>query len=172
MEDILYFLMLVGWLAFSFYQQNEKKKRRLAKAEAERVQAERMREMTQTQQVELPENFEQEKDFKKILEEILKDEHEEPLETVTPKEITRNYDEEAIEERNVYQKYLESSLLKERSSLETIFSYENTIDDKIESLQNEILTSEEEPELADNPVVSHFNLRSAIIYSEIMKRKF
>ena len=174
MEDILYFLMLAGWLAFSFYQQNEKKKRKLvAKAEAERVQAERMREMTQTQQVDLPENFEPEKDFKKMLEEILKEEHEEPLETVTAQEVTRNYDEEAVEDRNVYQKYLESSLLQERKSLETQYGYDSMLDDKINLLQKEMqLKEEEELKLAKKPALSHFNLRSAVIYSEILNRKY
>jgi len=172
MEDILYFLMLVGWLAFSFYQQNEKKKRKLAKAQAERAEAEKMQEMTRSPQPPPVAEREPDNDFKRIFEEILMEEHHEPLETVPADEVKRNYDDEAIQERNVYQKYLESNLVKERSSLETMFSYENTIADRIKSLQNEMQMKEEELELADTPVISRFDLRSAVIYSEIIKRKY
>lgn len=166
MEDYIYYLLLAGWLAFSFYQQSQKKKRRAAEIEAARARQEQQGNIEQEKQPD--------SGFKKILEELLQVEQvEEEIQSYEqrPVEVAANFDDEAIAEKNKFQKYLESKLYREADSLETNSLEIGRQGNPIFESEKDIFGMEEEMEVFENQKENVFNLRSAVIYSEILKRR-
>lgn len=103
MEDLFYFLLLVAWLVFSFYQQNQKKRRKeAAKAAAERAKVDEMRKITQEVQQEKAEEESPGKVIETIFKTLLDDDTETSLEEETIVEPVVNYDEDIIEEKNIF----------------------------------------------------------------------
>jgi len=170
MEDLFYFLLLVAWLVFSFYQQNQKKRRKEAvKAAAERAKIDEMRKITQEVQQEKAEEESPGKVIETIFKTLLDDDTETSLEEETIVEPVVNYDEDIIEEKNIYQRYFESKFSKDQKILDKEFESHDKITPTIP------VTIEEDYEkfdLAETIVQSDFDLRSAVIYSEVLKRKF
>jgi hypothetical protein len=171
MEDYIYFILLAGWLVYSFYQQDQKKKRRAAELQAARER----QEQKQGYDEGVHEYEEVEKgdtDFKTIFEQLLQDEEEVTAYKPLPVEADGSFDEEAIKESNEFQRYLESDLMKERNLLEPVHSSQNRMEDKIESLQKEMALLEDDMENTEIQDYRHFNLRQAVVYSEILNRKY
>jgi len=171
MEDYIYFILLAGWLVYSFYQQDQKKKRRAAELQAAKERQEQIQEYDE----DVREYQEVEKsgtDFKTIFEQLLLDEVEAPVYKPQPVEVAESFDEEAIMENNEFQRYLESDLMKERNLLVSLGSSKNRLDDKFEALQNEMALLEDEVVNTEKQDYRHFNLRQAVIYSEILNRKY
>jgi len=170
MEDLFYFLLLVAWLVFSFYQQNQKKRRKeAAKAAAERAKIDEMRKITQEVQQEKAEEEAPGKVIETIFKTLLDDDTETSLEEETIVEPVVNYDEDIIEEKNIYQRYFESKFSKDQKISDKEFESHDKITPTIP------VTIEEDFEkfdLAETIVQSDFDLRSAVIYSEVLKRKF
>jgi hypothetical protein len=160
MDEIFYILFLVGWLAFSIYQQNQKKKRKeaarnLANAAAGKGENEiHSQEDTEPYKVTPVEKVSSKPDFRKALEEILLGEQLN-LETI-PGDDAQSF--EAIPEKeypkeNKYQKY--SHELPDNSK---------------EELEKEMVLQVED---TDQELTEHyFNLRNAVIYAEILKPKY
>jgi hypothetical protein len=171
MEDYIYFILLAGWLVYSFYQQDQKKKRRAAELQAAKERQAQVQEYDEG----LHEYEEVEKggtDFKSIFEQLLQGEEEVPAYKPQPVEPIESFDEEAIMESNEFQRYLESDLMKERKLLEPFQSSQNRLEDKIESLQNEMILQEDDHESIEKHDFRYFDLRKAVIYSEILNRKY
>ncbi|MBE0639778.1 MAG: hypothetical protein IH598_14765 [Bacteroidales bacterium] len=173
MEDYIYYLMLVVWLVFSFYQQSQKKKRKKAEMEAAQARQEQNRQYDEQKPAGAGTEAPPDSGFKKILEELLGEEEVLVPEYETrPVEVTRNFDEESVSERNEYQKYLESKSYKEGESLEMGYLSRSSLEDKIVELEKDMKLQEHELEVTESHYSSAFNLRSAVIYSEVLKRKY
>jgi hypothetical protein len=172
MEDIIYFLLLIGWVVFSFYQQNEKKKRKKAQMEAARPQ-----EQSDTEQYGEMTEEDQENDsdsgFKRIFEGLLseEDDNEAEIEVAGEKNF-RTQDRE--EKKNIYQRFLEDDLAEEKTRQDERNKLESQkkLEKKIEALEKDMVLHEEVEEEVSNQNVSWFNLRDAVIYSEILSRKY
>ncbi len=171
MGDYIYFILLAGWLVYSFYQQDQKKKRKAAELQAAKEKQEQIQEYDR----DVHEYEEAEKgvpDFKTILEQLLMDEEKVPATKPQPVEAASSFDEEAIRESNEFQRYLESDLMKERNLLEHLDSSQNRPEYKIESLQNEVILLENDVESVEKQDFRDFDLRKAVVYSEILNRKY
>lgn len=194
MDDLIYFLFLIAWLAFSFYQQSAKKKKRQEQMKAAQ---ERERERQKQEQQEsggtihqsevreaTPVRAEAEKpkqkpdqDFRKTLEEILlgeefkDDELEQPLQRYEQKAKPEPKKSAGTSKKNVYQKYYDEEMLEgSQEDLEDHYEPEK-IEDQIEKLEEEMVLQEEET--IEEPVDKlDFDLRKAIIYSEIINRRY
>ncbi len=189
MDDLIYFLFIIAWLAFSFYQQSAKKKKRQEQMKAAQ-EREREREAQQefsgtetaaeSEAREVRPVAEQkpkpEQDFRKTLEEILLGEEFKDEEIEQP---AQTYGQEANQEptkstgttkKNVYQKYYDEEMLE--GSMEDLDDEEpEKMEDKIEQLEEEMVLHEEET-IEDPASKPDFDLRKAIIYSEIINRRY
>jgi len=158
---------MIGWVVFSFYQQNEKKKRKKAQMEAARPQeqsdSEQYKEMTEQDQ----EN-DSDSEFKRIFESLLTEDEEE----VAGEKNLRAQDPE--EKKNIYQRFLEDDLAEEKSRQDerNKLASQKKLEEKIEALEKDMVLHEEAGEEVSNQNVSWFNLRNAVIYSEILSRKY
>jgi hypothetical protein len=176
MDDLIYFLLVIGWLAFSFYQQAAKKKkqaeqmRRTAEEgyddnDADRYETDREYEGPET-------NASPQPDFKKVLEDLLMGNEIEIPETkpATASQKQEQADRKAEEEVNVYQKYLQ----KEVSSGPFITSDNiESLEERRAALENEMVVSENvNQEVDDYEQGIDFDLRKAVIYSEILNRRY
>jgi len=181
MDDLIYFLLLIGWLAFSFYQQSVKKKKKLEKMKAD--QERQMNEEDNSQYEEMQTSEIQEDpvvinerkpNYKSVLEEILlgeqisleqiPEEEAQSIETI-PKAV--NDSKFDIQQKNVYQKYYDEQIDERSDSAE-----ENTIEKEEDKGQMVVLNDDEYAENIDEETLRHFNLREAIIYSEILNRRY
>lgn len=181
MDDIIYFLLLVGWLAFSFYQQSAKKKKKLEEMKAAQERQKSMQDKVENEVIYQNETHgapvvaeEKKPDFKSVLEEILlgekmslediPEQEAQSLESIPEAEFSR---EEEIEEQNMYQKYFEREMLSEIKD-EAIFQMDKMQDEDDELVISEPVEVHEE----DFNETHAFNLRQAIIYSEILNRRY
>jgi hypothetical protein len=167
MDEFLYILFLVGWLAFSIYQQNQKKKRKEAARDLANAGAEEPEDGIQVQddqalyEAEPVEEVNPKPDFRKALEEILLGKQI-SLETI-PQEETQSLDEEA--------QSLEVIPEKEFVRENKYQDYSKKMADRdIEELEADIVVDEEDTNR--KLVQHHFNLRNAIIYTEILRPKY
>jgi rRNA maturation protein Nop10 len=170
MDDFIYFLLVIGWLGYSFYKQSEKKKRQQAARNIEQqsgsmpeqpapVYAEREQKST-----EVP----TQPDFRKTIEEFLLGEEQ------TLEEIPQNgpqsleaIPEPAFSDENKYQKY---SYVETSQQPEWQQKMNDTGDKETYRAGNEkaaVFVEEEGDEFWEG-----FNLRKAVIYSEILNRKY
>lgn len=170
MDDFLYFLLLIGWLGYSFYKQSEKKKKLLAQRKAS--ESEPVNPSAQN-----PESFREfqekpvvtEPDFAKSLEEILLGKTEnESLEEIPESEAQSL---ETIPEP--VNRYSEPN--KKEITKQTFWFNEAEADvlrtvPELTSLEPETVMIEEDSFVGQE--LHHFNLRSAVIYSEILNRKY
>ncbi len=160
MDEFLYILLLVGWLAFSVYQQSQKKKRKeaarnLANAGADKDENKiQYQEDTEPYMVKPVEKASSKPDFRRVLENVLLggqiSRETIPGEEAQPIEVTL---EKEYPKKNKFQEYSEKlgDIGKEELEKEIIFQDEDT----------------------DNGSMEHyFNLRSAVIYAEILKPKY
>lgn len=172
MEDYIYFIGLALWLGFSFYQQSQKKKRKEAEIRAARERQEQERANAGEYNSRPLPGEQPQTSFKGILEELLQEEEEfEKYEPITV-EGADNFDDKAIQERNVYQRYLENNPTSENASLETPIFSRPSIEDMISAAENDKILLEEEMELSESQRMRRFDLRSAVIYSELLKSKY
>jgi hypothetical protein len=179
MDEFLYILIGIAWLAFSFYQQSQKKKRQ---QDARRVAIEREnasdQEMQQSrQQDDLIENpgaeVSKKTDFKRALEEILlgeqisletiPDKEAQSLETITESEYLKESETE-----------FPSRLAKAEEASLTWSGLEKRTPESVEQMKDELEKNMvlEEDNREEESVKHYFNLRDAIIYSEILKPKY
>jgi hypothetical protein len=160
MDEFLYILFLVAWLAFTVYQQNQKKKRKEA---ARLLESEAIEEQENEYQVnvdsasydsELVEKVESKPDFRKTLEELLLGEQI-SLETISGEEAQslEVIPEKEFVEENKYQEYSEKMT-----------------DAEFENLEKEMDLKEEDTNVES--VGHYFNLRNAVIYAEILNPKY
>lgn len=177
MNEYLYILFLVAWLAFSIYQQNQKKKRKEAAKVAANSQAHMdehriQQQETQGQTIARPVEQEQSKpEFQKALEEIL-------LGKQISFETTQEEEAQTIVEETPYTKYSQESKyprsFKEKDTKKPGSNWSKSdiesLEKDMDSIEKEIVMHEEEEEI--NLSEHHFNLRNAIIYSEILNRKY
>lgn len=170
MDDLLYFLLLIGWLAFSFYQQNAKKKKKQAQ-----MQAAKQRELLGQDEFEaeadLEQNYqprieEEEQTIKTVFENFLTGEQTPIQKPVWKEEIpavvdeTEEYKGFIEKEKNIYQKYYDEKL-----------SRPGAIDDDVEHHQ-ELQEEDGNSNKIAQESNSHFDLRKAVIYSEILNRPY
>ncbi|NCU31631.1 MAG: hypothetical protein EOM23_01550 [Candidatus Moranbacteria bacterium] len=169
MDDYIYFLLLIGWVAYSFYQQNEKKKRK--KAEMEAAAAKQYSGADDDAVVVEKESETQpDKGFKSILEELLNDVGEElelePAESERQKSFkqeSRKMEDQHTGRFDFLNKDLKSDELQSQKKIE----------EKIAALEKEMVLVEDENDSdADKQRFNRFNLRDAVIYSEILTRKY
>jgi hypothetical protein len=184
MDDLLYFLLIIGWLAFSFYQQSVKKKRKQEELEAARRRALIEDEEAENRQQTYDEPaFEtattnRRRDFAEELERMLTGEaqsleeipeHEEQsLESIP--EMAQMTEVTEKEEINTYQKYYDAKLAPESAQQ----GMPERMEDRREELQQEINQKMQLVEIDEEPVydASWFDLRKAVIYSEILNRRY
>lgn len=181
MDDILYFLLLIGWLAFSFYQQSAKKKKQ---QEAQRKSA-----ATQEEQEEIsaPADGRQNRapaepsrpDFRKTLEEILlggelssleeiPEQEAQSLETIPSKQEKRD---------NRYQDFYNREVSSDSIWYDKDTESPEKLEEKIEELEKEMVLQEDDTleDEAYGPGVETsqwFDLRKAVIYAEILNAKY
>ena len=176
MDEYLYILLLVAWLAFSIYQQNQKKKRKEA-ARKVAISQEHVDEHEIQQQVTQEPDFarpvekaQTKPDFKNVLEEILLGKQI-SFET-TPEEETQSSEEAPYTEYSQESKYPISFEKKDTKKPGTDWAKSDikSLEKEMESLETEMVMHEEDEEI--NLSEHHFNLRNAIIYSEILNRKY
>lgn len=171
MDDFLYFLLLIGWLGYSFYRQSEKKKKLLA----QKKEVESPPLSTPAQYPEPGGNYQEtpvntEPDFAKTLEEILLGKTEiESLEEI-PESETQSL--ETIQEPVLnYEELNESEITGQTFWYNEAEVARNRTATKLETEKPEMILMEEETETTANEL-QPFNLRSAVVYSEILNRKY
>lgn len=181
MDDILYFLLLIGWLAFSFYQQSAKKKR---KAEQERTAARRRQQEEEGMEPDMAEpvaerTAEEKPDFRKTLEEILLGEELTKNEEETKRQAEQIEATSAEEEdrANKYQRYYNRKMSDKSLWYDKEKESPEKLEEKIEELEKDMVLKEEDTvtELDDESEIKkeqYFNLRKAVIYSEILNAKY
>lgn len=181
MDDILYFLLLIGWLAFSFYQQSAKKKR---KAEEERAAARRSQQEEEGAEYDERETVaertgEEKPDFRKTLEEILLGEEltKEEKETQREQEPIETTSAEEEDRANKYQRYYNREISDKSHWYDKEKESPEKLEGKIEELEKDMVLKEEDTvtELDDESEIKneqYFNLRKAVIYSEILNAKY
>lgn len=171
MDDFLYFLLLIGWLGYSFYRQSEKKKKLLAKkreVESPPLNTPAQYPGPSGNYQETPVNTEP--DFAKTLEEILLGKNEiESLEEIPESEAQSL--ETIPEPGNHY-----SDLNQRAPAIQTLWYNEtasviNRSGREEELKEPEIMLFEEDSVFAREDS-NHFNLRLAVVYSEILNRKY
>jgi len=162
MDEFLYILFLVGWLAFSVYQQSQKKKRKEAlkqaadQQQADEGQAAQQEERSGNYTVVPEEKVQKKTDFRKTLEELLLGE-EVSLETI-PEEEAQSLEiipEKEYVKENKYQKYSQEKLVEKWDEFER---------------KNEVVLKEDDKD--KRALEHHFDLRNAVIYAEILNRKY
>lgn len=184
MDDFIYFLFLIAWLAFSFYQQSAKKKKRKAQMEAARQREQQRQEdlpqeerPVESQPIEeTPGRTQPQPDFRKTLEEILlgeefkTEEASKPLEKNMPKQQEPHMAKVSDEaDKNVFQKYYDEEMLE--GSQEKLDEEPEKLEDKIEELEEEMVLQEGET-AEETSEKAFFDLRKAVIYSEIINRRY
>jgi hypothetical protein len=171
MDDFLYFLLLIGWLGYSIYKQSEKKKKLLAKKQA--LETEPVKPVTYASEpyVEVREKpIFTEPDFAKTLEEILVGKSEiDSLEEIPETEVQSL--ETIPEPAKGY-----AELNKEEFARQP-FVYDGAEPDverttKGFSEEASELVLIEEDATVEREDLHHFNLRRAVVYSEILNRKY
>jgi hypothetical protein len=169
MDDYIYFLLLIGWAAYSFYQQNEKKKRK--KAEMEATAAEQYSgSVEEVVLVEEETEKQPEKGFKSILEELL-NEVDQELE-LEPAKSERQKNIEQVGQKKEVQNSGRFDFIN-RDSKDNKLQSQKKIEEKIAALEKDMVLLEDENELeVDKQHFNRFNLRDAVIYSEILTRKY
>jgi hypothetical protein len=172
MDDLIYFLLVVGWLGYSIYKQSEKKKRQQVARQNEQqvntvseypVPAETREAPT----AKVPTGI----DFRKTLEEILlgqqvsmeviPESEAQSLEVIPEPAVSdeNRFQERPVNEAPVQQRWNE---IQNNSSGTTGENYRQSND--------EAILHEEEHEKAY--FWEEFDLRKAILYSEILKPKY
>ncbi|HPE34739.1 MAG TPA: hypothetical protein PLI65_08090 [Bacteroidales bacterium] len=170
MEDYIYLLFLLAWLALSVFQQSQKKKHNAARKAAERARLENEYEQVQDQKSSPEPLLTPVEEPTGSLEELFQNREQEFVAEYETGglEAKNNYDENAIEEQGVYQKSLEENLMNEIVSLEDYSETESSMITK-----NEAPDSDEElVKDVEYQYEKQFDLRKAVIYSEILNRKF
>lgn len=182
MDEIIYLLVLVAWLALSFYQSSQKKKTATRTSPKPETRPEKGKKDESTVIPELPEKdydaSESGEDFKKILEELIGKEPEpeipemiyteESLETVA-----ESYDEQAIKELETSRKITDTYLQEALSVSTTNFTGKNELGDQIsDTIAHSGVISEQDSEEIHHVGAKWFDLRAAVIYSEILYRKY
>ncbi len=171
MDDFIYFLLVIGWLGYSFYKQSEKKKRQQAARNIEQ-QAGTMPEQSTPVFTEREESAEvpSQPDFRKTIEEFLLGE-EQTLEQI-PQNGPQSLEvipEPAVSDENRYQKYSNVE-----TSQQSAWQQQIIVTDDKEAYRtgdaNAACAFIEEEDRAD--LWEGFNLRKAVIYSEILNRKY
>lgn len=170
MDDIIYFLLLIGWLGYSIYKQSEKKKKMLAQKKA--LEPEPYQQGTPaagpfSEERERP--VIDEPDFAKTLEEILLGKNEiESLEEIPETEVQSL--ESIPEPVNQYAEYNKKDFSNQsfwyKEEPEVVRS---TIEVPVE--EPEPVAVEEDSGLLREEL-HHFKLRTAVVYSEILNRKY
>ncbi len=186
MDDLIYFLFLIAWLAFSFYQQSAKKKKKQEQMRAEREREQQEENFEGYEQGNLSEESQPveavsreqkpERDFKKTLEEILLGEEfsaeisPEPEQSRPQPRTDQALPDQGFEFRkNDYQKYYDDEMLE--GSLEDMEKKPQKLEDTIKEREEDMVLLEDHGE-EDNYEKSDFDLRKAIIYSEIINRRY
>jgi hypothetical protein len=172
MDDFIYFLLVVGWLGYSIYKQSEKKKRQ---------QAARQNEQQGNTMSEFPASVETREapkdkvpsgiDFRKTLEEILLG--EQVSMEVIPESEAQSLEaipEAAVSDENRYQeRTVSENSIQQRWNEIQKNSFGSSGENSRQS-NEEVILQEEEPEKAY--FWDDFDLRKAILYSEILKPKY
>lgn len=187
MDDLIYFLFLIAWLAFSFYQQSAKKKKKQEQMKAQRVLEQQLDEQDteeysgtaqrESQPVTVAsQEQDRGRDFKKTLEEILLGEEfveRTPAEPVQRRNATRAREAKPEEadwrKKNIYQKYYDDEMLG--GSLEDKEKEPRKLVETVRELEENMALQQEETE-EDVHESTGFDLRQAIIYSEIINRRY
>ncbi len=169
MDDYIYFLLLIGWVAYSFYQQNEKKKRK--KAEMEAAAAKQYSGADdEVVVVEKESETQPDKDFKSILEEFLNDVGEEVELEPVESERQKSFKQES---RKMEDQHTGRFDFLNKASKGKELQSQKKIEEKIAALEKEMVLVEDENDSdADKQRFNRFNLRDAVIYSEILTRKY
>ncbi len=191
MDDIIYFLLLVGWLAFSFYQQNAKKKKKLEQMRAEEARRGQSSDVGESEDVRMDWQHEAGQDprtetkpeFKSKLEEWLLGEQislekipeteAQSLETIPEQpEIGNRYDGFSDDQKpNVYQKYYDEEIA-EQAAPDFNLNHKKTEDNEMELEDAMIFEGQSSPENTVIEGQTYFDLRRAVIYSEILNRRY
>ncbi len=181
MDNLIYFLLLIGWLAFSFYQQSLKKKKKL-----EKMKADQERQMNQAEGVQYEENqtsasqetsaetYEKKPDFKSVIENILLGEQI-SLEQIPEQEAqsfetipdTTTDSELENQQKNIYQKYYDEQFNEKVDNTEV-----ETIEKNKDKDEMVVLNDDKYSDNSDDEIRRSINLREAIIYSEILNRRY
>jgi len=171
MDDFLYFLLLIGWLGYSIYKQSEKKKKLLAKKQALETEPVKPSAYSPEPLVEVQEKpIFKEPDFAKTLEEILVGKSEiDSLEEIPETEVqsletipepAKGY-AELNKEEFTRQPFVYSGAEPDVERTTKGFSEE----------ASELVLIEEDASMEDEDV-HRFDLRRAVVYSEILNRKY
>jgi len=171
MDDFIYFLLVIGWLGYSIYRQSEKKKRLLA--ERRSVQQDPAvpdfsapvvtDESSSNAAPVVP-------DFKKTLEEFLLGKQL-SLEDVTQNEAQslEVIPEQVVSDEDRYQNYTAAEGISKSSWYENTETQALMVDEKQIGPKNDLMLCDEEESYH---FWDEFDLRNAVIYSEILNRRF
>jgi hypothetical protein len=173
MDDLIYFLLVIGWLAFSFYQQAAKKK----KAQMKNTREEYDNSESYPYEVEHEYETQEEErkpqpDFKQLLEEMLMGKEAQAAKPTSEYDQQEDFDRKEKKEVNIYQQYLEEEVADGPFiSQEKIESLE----ERRAALENEMVVAEKDDDDSESIYQDRdidFDLRKAVIYSEILNRRY
>nr|NQU91899.1 hypothetical protein [Bacteroidota bacterium] len=174
MDDYIYFLLLVGWLGYSLYRQSEKKKRNAAARNAASQTPEKDTLDYVTDQNKSGSQLGQEiskPDFRKTLEKILlgeelsleeiPEEEAQSLETIPEPVAPVSY--------NKYQEYYQKASVDQSGWQEKI---NDPFQDEDKSYELDYGDDFHDGENRNEECNKWFDLRKAVIYSEILSNKY
>jgi len=177
MDEFLYILFLVGWLAFTVYQQSQKKKRKeaarkIAMQEEETLEQDFDHQPLGGEPVEQPGvKAKSNTNFKSVLEEILLGEQI-SLETIPENEAQSLETIPANE--YVDESEMPSNESRKKEDLSSRSEIENQSPESIQRMKDDLEKDMvlEEDTTEDESTAHYFNLRNAVIYAEILKPKY
>jgi hypothetical protein len=172
MDDFIYFLLVVGWLGYSIYKQSEKKKRQQVARQNEQqgstvpeypVPA----ETSETPTAKVPTGI----DFRKTLEEILLGEQV-SMEVIPESEVQslEVIPEPAVSDENRFQERSFNETQVQQKWNEIMATSSGLSGENYRQSNEEAVLQEEEHEKAY--FWDDFDLRKAILYSEILNPKY
>jgi hypothetical protein len=173
MDDLIYFLLVIGWLAFSFYQQAAKKKKAQSKNSAEEYDNSESYPYESEHEYESQEEEQKpQPDFKQMLEEILMGKEAQAEKPAPAFDQQKDLDIKEKKAVNKYQQYLE-----EEVSDGPFISQEKieSLEERRAALENEMVVAEKDDDDSESFYQDRdidFDLRKAVIYSEILNRRY
>jgi hypothetical protein len=172
MDDFIYFLLVIGWLGYSIYKQSEKKKLKQAARQSEQ-QGNTMTDFQEQTETEKPltSKLPTGTDFRKTLEEILLG--EQVSMEVIPESEAQSLEvipEAAVSDENRFQQQAETETLVQKRWNEILKNSPANMPERHPDQAEVSILQESEEEKAY--FWDEFDLRKAIIFSEILNPKY
>ncbi len=173
--------MLIGWLAFSFYQHNAKKKKKQEQMLAAREKETQSHQHDEELHDEYEEGYnsqpenEKQPEYKNLIEDFLMGEglskntpFSREADIAQPIGEIKNEEDNIYQGKNIFQEYIDK---KKGNAYNFDSNVAKKTEDVIVNNEDEMeLQQEDDQDFTDSE--EYFDLRKAIIYSEILNRRY